>query len=66
MLAGKRDECGVTEVFPNKLIIKGFTHNLVVNFQVSDNVGDKYRILHEKCGRTVFTHELLTYQKSNE
>ena len=25
-----------------------------------------YRILHRKCGRTVFTHELLTYQKSNE
>ena len=24
------------------------------------------RILHGKCWRTVFTHELLTYQKSNE
>ena len=26
----------------------------------------KYRLLHGKCARTVFTHELLTYQKSNE
>ena len=25
-----------------------------------------YRLLHGKCARTVFTHELLTYQKSNE
>ena len=25
-----------------------------------------HRILHGKCGRTVFTHELLTYQKLNE
>ena len=24
LLAVKRDECGVTEVFPNKLIYKGF------------------------------------------
>ena len=27
---------------------------------------EKYRLLHGKCARTVFTHELLTYQKSNE
>ena len=26
----------------------------------------RYRIVHGKCGCTVFTHELLTYQKSNE
>ena len=38
----------------------------MVIFHLSDNVGDKYRILHEKCGRMVFTHKLLTYQKSNE
>ena len=25
-----------------------------------------YRILDRKCGRTVFTHELLMYQKSND
>ena len=25
-----------------------------------------YRILHGKCARTVFTHELVKYQKSNE
>ena len=25
-----------------------------------------WRILHGKCWRTVFTHELLTYQKSKE
>ena len=27
---------------------------------------ERERILHGKCWRTVFTHELLTYQKSNE
>ena len=28
--------------------------------------GNKYRLLHGKCARTVFTHELLAYQKTNE
>ena len=31
----------------------------VITFGAKRN---KYRILHGKCGRTVFTHELLTYQ----
>ena len=33
----------------------------MVVFHVSDNVEEKNRMLHEKCGHTVFTHELLTY-----
>ena len=46
------------------LIVQDVKSNL--NVQTYFIRGKIYRILHEKCARTIFTHELLTYHKSSE